>query len=162
MKRIAPAVLSVLAVAALAAFAPAPKPIRNLGLAKVAATDSTVSYTATVSLKVALRPGDKLRFNWFQNSTLAGSLDTTAQTATQVFRAACGTSGTVYVNVKVVYADGTMSPTVKSNVASYTQAACPAPLPTIDSVRIDTTDKLSLLQLVPGQTVTVHATAYGN
>ena len=46
-------------------------------------------------------------------------------------------SGTLQVNVRMVYGDGTLSPVTKSNTLSYAQPACPAPVPVIDSVRIE-------------------------
>lgn len=161
MRRLIPAFvvgcLSVIAFVALVAWTPRPKPA-SVGVT-VVASDSTVAMVAAVSLKFPLRPGDVLRYNWWKDGAFVDSTDTTATTArSRDFRAPCGTSGTLQAKVRIVYADGTLSPATPSNTLSYVQPACPAPLPVIDSVRVT---PASATAAVGGPGMQFTATVYG-
>lgn len=140
-----PALLALFALAGLLD----PKP--RVGLTVIAASDSTVTMSATVTLRSgALRPGDKIRYNWFQGPTLVVSKDTAALTLAQVFKAPCGTSGTVSVAVKVVGFDGTVDARTVKGALPYTQPACPVPPPpVIDTVQMQLLPASAALS--PGQ-----------
>lgn len=158
MRRLIPAfVVGLIAFVALVAWAPRPKPA-SVGVT-VVASDSTIAMIAAVALKFPLRQGDVLRYNWWKDGAFVTGTDTAATTVRSPdFPAPCGTSGTLQANVRIVYADGSLSPVTKSNTISYTQPACPAPLPVIDSVRVS---PASATGTVGGSGIQFTATVYG-
>jgi hypothetical protein len=127
----------LVATLALYGFAPPRPRVEALAASYTIAPDSTVTATASVTIRGTLQPGDLIRYKFAQDGVVVVNLTRPEMTYTQALPApAYGATSCYTVASRVVYTNGTQSAEKTSAPWCYTRPALPEPPAEIDSVTI--------------------------